>query len=297
MSSANEVTIAYKVAGAAVTTWKTLRRTNDTLTSGVSTVVSDTIRSDRKMGGSKVVSQQAGGTVDFELSATDYDDIMEAAFMSTWSTNVLKVGVTTVKLDFIKRDPNTGMNAFFGACQVSMFSLDVQAGSKITGQFSIAADTFNDSYAITTDTFAPAGANLFMDSSNNFGSLKIDGTAVTTMCFTGTTLSLDNSMQQDQCLGSLIQANHKGSAKITGGVTIRSSTAAFTLWKQTMTNVPITIEYKLTDGTKSYTVVIDAAHLSGDLPSGGLDAILSFSLDYTAAAKANGDYVSITRTV
>lgn len=297
MSGSNQIRIAYKKAGAAITTWKTLRKTNDTLTVGTETLVSDEVRSDRKLAGSKVVTLTGGGTIDFEFAAGDFDDLLEAAFMSAWSTNSLEIGTTKVELDLLKSYTSIGKHVFIGKAIVSNLSIDMQAGQKITGQITVMGGEVDEDYAITTDTFAPAGDALFMDSSNNLGSLTVNGTAVSGMCFTGMSLDLDNSVQSDQCIGSLVQQHHENTAVVTGGITIRASAAAFDLWKNSISNTPIALGYTLSDGDKSYAVTVASAYLDGDLPSGGRDEILSFDMTYTAGAKANGDYLKIVRTV
>jgi len=293
----NRVRIAYRTAGGAATDWKTLRRTNDSLTVGTETVVSDEIRSDRLKGPSKVTTQTAGGSLDFELSIADFDDILAAAFMNTWATSDLTVGTTTIELDFLKSYLDEGRHVLIEKALVSNLSLTMDSGSKITGQVTIMGTTIDTDYAITTDTFADPGAGLFMDSSNNLGSIELDGAPLTGMCFTAMGLTLDNGVSTDQCLASVTQNHFKGSASVTGSVTVRSSAAAFTLWENSITNTPVKLGYTLSDGTSSYVVTVASAYLAGDLPSGGLDAILSFDLTFTGAADSTGEYLSITRTV
>src|SRR5690554_234973 len=295
MAESNRVRIAYKAAGAPVTGWKTLRRTGDSLTVGTETVVSDEIRSDRLRGGSKVVTQTAGGTIDFEFSATSYDEILEAAFMGAWTNNVLEIGTTTVKLDILKSYLDEARHVLIENCEISNLQITMDAASKITGQITVMGIIIDDDYAITTDAFAAPGTSLIMDSSNNLGSIQVDGSPVAGVCFTGMGLTLDNGHSSDQCLGTATQQHWKGSATVTGTVAMRSSAAAFTLWENTITNTPVKLSYVLTDGAKSYTFEVAAAHLAGDLPSGGLDAILSFDLTFTAATGAASAYLKVTR--
>jgi hypothetical protein len=297
MSESNRVRLAYKPAGAPVTAWQTLRRTNDTLTIGTETVVSDEVRSDRKRGGQKIVTQTAGGTVDFEFSARDYDDLLAAAFMTTWTADKLEVGTTTVEIDILKSYLDENRHVLIEKAQISDLTLTMDSGAKITGQITVAGTTINSNYTISTDSFAAPGAELMMDSSNNLGSIQLNGAPLSGMCFTSMSFALSNNHTSDQCLGSVTQNHFKGSAAITGSITVRSSAAAFDLWQNSITNTPVKLEYVLSDGGDSYAVAIESAYLSGDLPSGGLDAILSFDLSYTAAAKADGSYASITRTL
>lgn len=300
----NQVRIAYRLSGGGPTDWKTLRRTNDSLTVGTETTVSDQIRSDRLRGGQKVVTQTAGGTIDFEFTAKDFDEILAAAFMTTWAADTpvtgseqLNVGTSTVELDFLKSYLDSDKHVLIEKAQVSQLSLSMDAGSKITGQITIAGTTVNAEYAITTDTFAAPGTEIFMDSANNLGSIQIDDAPITGMCFTSMSLELNNNHSTDQCLGETYQNHHKGSASVTGSITVRSSAAAFDLWKNSINNTPVKLDYTLDDGSNSYDIEVASGYLAGDLPSGGLDAILSFDLNFTAAVDNAGKYLSITRTL
>lgn len=294
MAEANRVRIAYRTAGTSGA-WKVLRRTNDSLTVGTDTAVSDEVRSDRLRGGQKVVTHTAGGSIDFEFSAKSFDDILAAAFMSSWTSDELTVGTTTVELDILKSYLDEGRHVLLERCQVSQLSLTMDSASKITGTVELVGTSIDADYSITTDTFDDPEDELFMDSSNNLGSIKVNGSDISGMCFTSMGLTLDNSMQSESCLGSVYQSHFKGSAAVTGSITVRSSAAAFGLWENSITNTPVALEYTLGDGSNSYIVEIASGYLSGDLPSGGLDAILSFNLDFTAATTAAGDYLKITR--
>lgn len=297
MAESNRVRIAYRAAGGGPTDWKTLRRTSDSLTVGTETVVSDEIRSDRKRGGQKVVTQTAGGSLSIEFSAKSFDDLIAAAMMNTWQTDSLEVGTTTVKIDILKSYLDEGRHVLFEDCEVSSMSLSMDSAAKVTGEFAVMATTFDADYAITTDTFAAAETTLIMDSSNNLGTINVDGAPLSGMCFTAMGLELNNNHQSDQCLGEVTQNHWKGSASVTGSITVRSSSAAFGLWENSITNTPVKLEYTLSDGSNSYAIAVEAAHLSGDLPSGGLDAILSFDLSFTAATGAAGAYLKIDRTI
>ena len=295
MAESNRVRIAYRPAGAADTAWITLRRTGDALTVGTETVSSDEVRADRLKGGQKVVTQTAGGSIDLEFSAKSYDDLLAGAFMTEWDTNELTVGTESIKFDFLKSYLDEGKHVLIENAEVSNLSLTMDSASKITGQITVMGTTLDTEYDAVGAEFTDAGTTLIMDSSNNLGSIKVDGTAITGMCFTAMGLTLNNNHQSDQCVGSVTQNHFKGSAEVTGSITARSSAAAFELWQNSINNIPVSLSYTLSDDTNSYEVKVASAYLSGDLPSGGLDAILSFDMDFTAAASADGDYLSITR--
>lgn len=302
MAEANRVRVSYRAAGT-TDDWQVLRRYNDALTVGTETVMSDEIRDDRKKSDQKVVTLTVGGTLDMELSANSIDPILAAAFMSTFAADTpvvgseqLTVGTTTVKLDILKSYLDEGRDVLMEEMEVAQMSITMATGSKIEAQVTFAGTTFNEDYDASGDTFVAASDEIIMDSSNNLGTFLIDGSPISGMCFTNLTLEIDNGHSTDQCLGELNQNHFKGSAMISGSLTVRSSTAAFDLWGNTITNTPIQLTYTLSDGTTQYVVDVARAYLAGDLPSGAQDSILSFDLTFSGAAKSNGDYVSITKS-
>lgn len=302
MAEANRVRIAYRTAGSS-DNWQVLRRTNDALTAGTETVRSDEIRADRMRSGQSVVTLTAGGTLDFEFSAKSFDDMLAAAMCTTWEDDApaagesqLGVGTDTVKLDILKSYLDEGKHVLLEECEVSQFSLTLDSGSKVTGQISYMGTNVDYEYDPSGDTFDDAPTTLMMNSSSNLSSIKVDGSPLSGMCITSMSLTINNNHQSDQCVGSLYQQHHKGSANITGNKTFRMSANAFDLWAQTITNVPISSSFELGDGDTTYRFITGKEYLSGDLPSGALDDILSLSLDTVAAVDDTGEMLLIERT-
>lgn len=303
MSEANRVRIAYRAAGS-TDPWKTINRTNDALNAGVETVRSENIRADRKRGAQKVTTLTVGGTIDLEFQGSDYDTFMAAAMCSTWAadtpavgTDQLVVGTATTKFDILKSYLSEDRHVLMTDCEVSQLQITMNAGEKVTGRLTFMGVEADPEYDPTGDTFDEPGTGLFFDSSNNLSSIQIDGAPVSGMIVTGMTLNIDNGHQSGQGLGSQFQYHDKGSANITGTKTFRMSAAAFDLWKQTLTNVPISSSFTMGDGATSYVFKNGEEYLSGDLPSGALDSILSLELNTVVATDSDGEMTVIERTI
>ena len=301
MAEANRVRIAYRPEGS--TNWKTLRRTGDSLTAGTETARSGEIRSDRKRGDQKITTITASGSVNFEFSATSFDDFLAAAMCQAWSvdtpaigTDQLTVGTETTKFEILKSYLDENRHVLIKGAEVESLSLTMNAGEKVTGELSFLGTEVDTEYDPTADTFDPADSTMFMDSSNNLSSIMIDGQAADGMCFTGMSLELTNNHQSQGCIGSQFQRHTKGSSDITGSKTIRMSGQAFDLWRNSINNVPISTSFTMGDGTTSYTFSAGREFLSGDLPSGELDSILSMELSSTLATDSTGETLVIERT-
>lgn len=302
MSEANQVRIAMRPSGS-TENFQIINRTNDALNTGTETTRSNTIRSDRKRDGQKVVTQTVGGTVDFEFTADDFDTILAAAMCNSWATDTptagtdqLAVGTATTKFDILKSYLDEDRHVLFKEMEVGQLQFTMNSGERVTGQVTFMGTEAELDFDPSTETFDDPSNNLFMDASNNISSLMIDGSAVDNMVITGMSLNINNNHQSGQGLGTQFQYHDKGSADITGSMTFRFSADAYDLWKNTITNTPVSTSFTLGDGTTDYTFKKGKEYLSGDLPSGGLDAILSLELDTVVATDDSNEMLLIERT-
>jgi len=303
MSESNQVRIAIRPKGS-TDPWTVLRRTGDALTLSANTQRSNNVRSDRLRDAQKVTGLTVGGTVDFEMTASEYDDLIAAAMCSTWEadtpsagTDQIKVGTKTTQFDVLKSYQDSDEHVLMQDMEVASLSINMSAGERITAQVTFAGGGADYQYDPSGDTFDSVASAMFFDSSNNLSSITVDGSPLTGTCITAMSINIDNSHQQDQCIGSLYQTQHKGSANITTNKTIRMSSEAFSLWSNMITNTPVAFSFTMGDGADSYSFSAPAEYLSGDLPSGGLDAILSLDLSGALAADAAGDMLTIERTI
>lgn len=303
MASSSRVRIAYRVAGSA-DPWTVLRRTGDSLTVGTETQRSEEVRSDRTRGDQKVTALTAGGEIQFEFSASNFDNFLSAALGGSWAvdtpvvgTDQLVNGTTIPRYEFLKSYMDTGDHVKIGDAVISQMQLTASSGQKVTGSVSIMGSSHDDSYDPTGDTFTDATDTVIMDSSNNLGSITIDGSAAAGIVFTDLSVTISGGFQSDQALGSLYQSHFEGSLDITGSVTMRLSQEGLALWRNSITNVPIALGLTLSESSNSYDVTLPRNYLAGDLPSGGLDAILTSDLSLTGARDASGVMMKVERTL
>ena len=302
MSEANQVRLAIRPSGS-TDNFQVINRTNDALNTGTETERSQSIRADRKRGGQKVVTQTVGGTVDIEMARSEYDDLIAAAMCSSWQTDTptagteqLAVGTATQKFEVCKSYLDEDRHVLFKEMEVSQLQINMNSGERVTGQITFMGTEADLEFDPSTETFDEPANNLFMDASTNISSLMIDGSAVTNMVITGMSLTINNNHQSGQGLGTQFQYHDKGSADITGSMTFRFSADAYDLWKNTITNTPVSTSFTLGDGTTDYTFKAGKQYLSGDLPSGALDSILSLELDTVVATDSANEMLLIERT-
>lgn len=297
MASSSRVRIAYRTAGG-TGPWTIFRRTGDALTVGTETQRSDEVRDDRTRGDMKTTTITAGGSVDIEFSSVNFDAFIAAAIGGAWSADSVSNGTTIPRFDLLKSYQDTGDHVLFENCCVWEMSLSANAGEKVTGQITFQGSGHNDNYDPSGDTFDQPEDTIIMDASNNLGSITVDGAPLSGMCFTAISLNISGGFQTDQCVGSLYQNHFEGSVDITGSVTTRLSAAALDLWRNSITSTPVALGFELSDPDGyAYTLALPRNFLSGDLPSGGLDTILTSELSLTAARNDLGVMLQIDRTV
>ncbi|UVM65032.1 Ig-like domain-containing protein [Pseudomonas sp. B21-009] len=278
-----EVTPGVTPAG----TWDTLRLTGNALTPTVNTQASDEITDTRLSQGSVATSIDIGGDLTAELSFGSFDQLLEAAFYGTWTSDVLSVGDTRRTFSIAKGYEDVGVYGVFKGAHVSTFALDIPSDGKITATFNMACLDYEDNEtSIVVSPNAPTTTPFL--SNNNVGTILVNGQSLEGVaCVSAMTVSLDNSLQTQRCLGSdrLGPGAHIATeAAITGSITLAWSKRAWEIWKNTFTRAPIAVVFPITDSLgNKYTFNFPAVEVDGELPNGGKRDLIEVTLNYTVA--------------
>ena len=268
-------------------TWDTLRLTGNALTPTVNTAVSDEITDSRISQGSVATSTDIGGDLTAEFSFGSFDQLLEAAFYSTWTGNVLSVGDTRNTFSIAKGYNDVGVYSLFKGAHVSTFALDIPSDGKITATFNMACLDYDDSEdPIVVSPNAPTTTPFL--SNNNVGTILVDGESLEGLaCVSAMTINLDNSLQAQRCIGNTKLgpgAQIATEAAITGTITLAWSKRAWEIWKKTFTRLPISVVFPITDALgNKYTFNFPAVEVDGELPSGGKRDLIEVTLNYTVA--------------
>ena len=189
----------------ATPTFITARITGESLNANIDNVVSDEIRADRNVSDLIQVGSSAGGSVDFELTYGGFmDDWLEALLFSTWSSNVLKNGVTQKQFTLEKTFETGATDQFHrltGAVPNSM-SLSMATGSIVTGSFDFVGKGMSAAQAIISGaTYTAGNTNTPINAASNFASLAMTG--VTSPALTALDINITNNLDPQRVLGSL----------------------------------------------------------------------------------------------
>jgi hypothetical protein len=291
MSSGAKVTsylIAEVTPGVTPTgSFDTLRLTGNTLSPKVNTQASDEITDSRLSQGSVSTSVDIQGDLTAELSYGTFDKLLAAAFYNNWASNVLSVGDIRQTFTVAKNYGDVNVYALFRGMHVSMFKLDIPSDGKITTTFTLAGLDYADSDTNTVTTVNAPTTSPFM-SNVNVGTLLVNGQSLEGIaCVSALSISLDNSLQVQRCLGTARLgpgAQIATEAAITGSITMAWSNQAWLFWKNQFTRAPISVVFPITDSLgNSYTINFPAIEIDGDLPNGGKRDLIEVTLNFTVS--------------
>ncbi len=256
-------------------------------------IQSAAITPDRMIRNDRHGNRQAGGEVAVEFAPVDFDGLLESAFMSSWSTNTLKVG--TNLQTFSIEDSLNDVNVFrmFTGVTVGSMNLSIAPNQMAQATFNLVG---KDAVVTTTSakpTKTAAAGHQPFDSCS--GSIKIGnagGTPAATATITSLELSINNDVSPAFVVGSCSAAQLEfGMATVSG--TLSAYVEDNTIYNRFLNETETAIEFTLSNpaGNRPYTFLIPRAKLnSGDMPvSGPKSRIMTLGF--------SGIYDSSTNTV
>lgn len=284
MSESNQILIRYVTEATYGTTptdsanWKTLPQNSDTLGGQPITVESARIRGTNRMPADQVlVSLEAGGGVEYELSYADFEDMMEAAMCATWSTNVLTLGNTDHSFSIEKEfsDLATVKYLQLKGVRVGQMDLNFRFGEQVTGSLQFAGNAALESETSLVGAGSTAGpsSNAILAANVDMDSVTYDGTSIATsgIEIEEITFSINNNLRPINNIIAQAPTNQaKGTARVTGRIRAYVSTAAWSIYQKMLANSATSLAWTITDGTsKGYTFSLSSIKLSGNAPAGG----------------------------
>lgn len=284
MSSSNAVRIAYREAGSS-DPFKVLRYTSESFTATPATTESGEVRTDRMISDLYLTSLESSGSIDFEFSAENFDLLIQAAMCSDFDVvdGTLKIGKLDKTFEILKSYTDINKHILINSVKVSTMTLNVEAGALVTGSFEFVGGNVDVDFDPSTETFEEPQGTSLINAANDIGSININGAPLTGSCIESLSITLDNNYQPQNCIGSLAAKTHiKNTASVSGSQTISFSAESYTLWKGQITNEDIAVSFSITDGTTTYQFDLPRTRISGDLPGGTRDEILTLDAEFSA---------------
>jgi len=305
MSDANRVSIKYVPETVYGTTpadsadWQALRFTSSSLAAAPQTVISNELRSDRMVTDLIKVGEQVSGEIAIEHSMTSFDDLLEAALLGTWDTDVLEVGTTerSFTLEVGYEDWTPAQYLSFNGMRVGAANLTFPYGAVVTGGFTFAGKEAAASTVslVGLGSVTAAPTTDVVNGSSDVSSILLDGGAPGSIIKT-ISLSLDNTLRPVEGIGSAGPSDQAyGRAMITGSIEMYFDD--ITAYNKLIANATSSLQWTVGDGVNTQTFLLPRIKFNDGQPDvSGVDTDVMITLNFTALYDSvEGTSMRITR--
>lgn len=170
---------------------KALRHTSCGLVLSRDSFVSNEKRQDRQITDVRTGTNRIAGSVGFELSLMNFDDLLEGCLAGTWEEDELKCGVTERSFTFERGFHDIGEYTRYTGCYLNRLSLSVQPNAMVTGSFEIIGmDAENATAPLSASIIAPRATRQF----DSYTGVLQEGEEEISI-ITGIDLTLDNGIE------------------------------------------------------------------------------------------------------
>jgi len=244
-------------------------------------VAGNDIQSDRMPRVDRHGNRQASGDIVADLRDADYDELLEASMLNTWSTNVLKVGTTPKYFSIEDYAADIDQARLFTGMTVNSLAVSLAPNQMVTGTFGLvgkdmtvptmSADGGVDGNYVAKTQDAASGAAPFDAYS---GDLKIADTGsslAASAIVTGLDFTLTNSFAPTFVIGDdAAPSLEVGRAEVEGTLTAYFEDAA--LINRFLNETETALEVSVGDGTNDMTflfprIKVNSADVGVDGPT------------------------------
>lgn len=303
MSESNRVQISL----IAETTWGTTppttpefaicRHTGESLDYNVSTTKSNEIRSDRNTSDLIRTDYDATGGFNFEWSFTTFDLLLESALFGAWATNVLKNGTTEKSFSVERGHLDIDEYFLFTGMVVNSFSLDISAGSIVTGSFDFMGKdcVLAQTSGATTETAATT--TDVMSAMTNVATILEGGSAIGAYV-NKMSLNVNNNLRGQKAVANTGSVDMNSGSFDCGG-TLEMFFTDDVVYDKFLAGTASSLSFQTTSGANTYTFDFPNVKFSSDkINAGGLNSDVMEVVGWEALYSGGTDLCSmkITRT-
>lgn len=284
----------------------TVRITGTTLGLSKDSLQSEEIRNDRQIADFRLGANQVGGNIDFELSFSSFDELLESALQGTWQqdtpetgTDTLKCGITRKSFTFMRHfadltitDPAAKPFFVYRGCEINTTALTINANAMITGTFGVVGKSQEIRATTIASEILPPTTTSPLDSFT--GELKEGGVTIGVVTELG--LSLDNGLGARFVVGSKDSILPEvGSSNLTGTMTAYFESTA--LVEKFLNESDTSLSVDLPDAQGNLiTIVIPRIKYTGGQPDVEGESSVMLSMPFQALLDpTSGTNLLITR--
>jgi hypothetical protein len=258
-------------------------------------VAGNDIQADRMPRVDRHGNRQVAGDIAVDLRDADYDDFLESALLNTFSTNVLKVGVTPKFFSIEDYAADIDQARVFTGCSVSSMAISLAPNQMVTTTFSMVGKDMTISGTQKTQD-AASGAAPFDAYSGDIAIGNVASSSAVAIV-TGLDFTLNNSFAPTFVIGDdSAPSLEYGRAEIEGTITAYFENAALITRFLNETESELEVSVNDPTGANAYTflfprIKINSADVGVDGPTSRIIS-MSFVALYDATEGTN---LKITR--
>lgn len=220
------------------------------------------IQSDRMTRVDRHGNKQAGGSVEVDLRKGDFDEFIESAFFSSFSTDVVKIGTTPKYFTIEDAAEDISQYRTFTGMAVSGMSVSIAPNQMVSTTFDMVGKDMTQAATTASTGGTPTAASSNQPFDSYSGTISDGGSAVSIV--TSIDFSIQNSLAPTFVVGSdAAQSLEYGRAVVEGTMTVYYEDA--TLINKFLNETESTIEVSVDDptGANSYTFLFPRVKYNG----------------------------------
>lgn len=257
---------------------------------------SEKLRGDRQVEDFRHGNQSIGGDISAELEYGSLDDILQAVLCGTWTTDVLKSGVTRRSFTIERKFADLATPEFhrYTGCEFNTFALSVSPNAIVTATFGVIGKGLTlATSAVAGSTYAAASDVQPFDSFT--GSITEGGSPIAVV--TSIEMTLENGLEPLFAVGSVTTNRPSiGKSRLTGTMTTYFESK--TLYEKFINETSSSIVLTLVDlAGNEYEIDLPNVKYNSGQPDVSGEGAVTVSMDFVALYDGtDASQIVITRT-
>jgi len=277
-------------------TWTPCPHTGTSLALSKDGIESEKLRGDRQVEDFRHGNKSVGGDISCELEYGALDDLLEAVFCGTWTTDVLKTGTTRRSFTFERKfgDLATPEYHRYTGCEINTMAMSVAPNQMVTMTFGVVGkDLSLATSEVASSTYSADVGNSPFDSFT--GSITEGGASIATV--TALELSLENGLEPLFSVGSQTTAQPSiGRSRASGTLTTYFESKA--LYEKFLNETASSLQLTLTDvDGNDYVIDIGNVKYNSGQPDVAGEGPVTIAMEFIALYdSADASNIVITRS-
>lgn len=262
-------------------TWTPIPHTGTTLNMSKDAIESEKLRGDRQVEDFRHGNKTVGGDISSELEYEAFDSIIEAVMCGTWTTNVLKAGVTRRSFTIERKFADLATPEYHRhtGCEFNSMAVSVAPNQMVTATFGVVGKDLSVNTAeVASSTYSADVGNTPFDSFT--GSITEGGSAIATV--TAIEFTIENGLEPLFSVGSdTTNRPSIGKSRVTGTLTTYFDSKA--LYEKFLNETESAIVLTLTDvDGNDYAIDIPRVKYNSGQPDVSGEGAVTIAMDFVA---------------